>query len=157
MNDQDLFCPSCGTKQVVIYRRVFTPSRVNEREFIDGINQWFVDNPRVANVKCNFNLKTSMGMFVNKYKLKEFVIEFEVLDGINTYQYGIAKESSTALRAKNPRGLVDKWSKNNPEATVITWSGGTHARGSSSSLAFGGIGACNRMTEYILYKIPRSK
>lgn len=155
MNDKDLFCPSCGTKQVTIYRQVFVRSGMSESQFIDSINIWFEKNPRVANVNCRFDMRTSVGMFANKYKLKEVVIEFELLDGINTYQYGITKESSTALIAKKANGLVDKWSQNHPGAIVVTWSGGRHSRGSSSSLLLGGIGACNRMNAYILYKFPR--
>lgn len=155
MNDGDTFCPSCGTKQVMVYKEVFVRNGLSEADFIANINKWFQWHPNVANVKCKFGLDSSLGLMANKYVLNQFVIEYELFKNENTMQYGLVKEENTALMKKDINGFIGDWQAMHPNAKIVNWQGGTHQRGQAGSLIFGGIGAVNRMNAYIFFKFPR--
>ena len=156
IGEGDLFCSQCGTKQVTTYKEVFVRYGLSEQDFIANINKWFQWHPKAGNIACKFDMDTSIGMLANKYTLNRFVIEYELLKGENEYQYGLVKEESLDLMRRDIKGFVGTWQQARPNVKVVNWQGGTHSRGQVSSLAFGGIGASNRMNVYIMFKFLRS-
>lgn len=153
--DGSKFCPSCGEKQVDIYKKVFTREGFSEKDFIKSVNEWFAANPKVANVKCRFESGTSIGLLANDYKLKEIQIEYELFGSNNKNQYAITKEETYTLLKKSSSSFIEDWKKSHPEYKVVNWSGGTNSRGKTGTHLLGGFGAANRTTAFILYKFPR--
>lgn len=153
----DLFCSQCGTKQVNTYKEVFVRNGLSEQDFIANINKWFQWHPKAGNITCKFDMDTSIGMLANKYTLNRFVIEYELLDGENENQYGLVKEETLDLARRDIKGFVGAWQQARPNVKIVNWQGGTHSRGHVSSLAFGGIGASNRLNVYIFFKFRRNK
>ena len=100
INEGSAFCPLCGAKQVEIYKKVFSRNGLSEKDFIDAINKWFNENPKVANVKCKFDTDTSIGLFANKYQLNNFTVEYELFENNNLNQYALLKEECYNIMAK---------------------------------------------------------
>lgn len=157
IGDNDAFCPGCGTKQAATYKEVFVRNGLKEEDFIANINKWFQWHPKAANITCSFGFDTAVGMFVNKYKLNQFVIEYELFEHENDNQYGLVKEDKVALIQKDLKELVGEWQLSHPQVKIVNWQGGTHSRGEAGSFLMNGLGASNRMTAYIFFKFPRNK
>ena len=157
ISENDTYCPGCGAKQVMTYREVFDRRGLSEKDFIGNINKWFQWHPKAANIKCTYHLKDSYGLFVNKYKLQQFVIEYELFENDNENQYGLVKMEKYALVKKSLEKCVAEWQSTHPQVQVVNWQGGTNSRGSSGSLLLGGLGASNRMTAFIFFKFPRKQ
>lgn len=152
------FCPACGKKQVVIYQQTFQRGKMSEEAFIQQINQWFAQYPTVANVKGRFLVRSGIGMFVNKYVLDAFAIEYEQFPNGNTNQYGVVALSKTGLSKLNTDALLMEWKQANPGATVVHRDGGVHQRGDAASLVLmNGIGSMNKTQLYVLFKFDRKK
>jgi len=149
------FCPLCGAKQVTVYRQDFVRNGLSEESFIESINQWLRENPKAANIKATIEIDTGFGLLANKYQLNRFTVNYELFRNENTNQYALVKEESLGLINKSAKEFVEEWKQSHPDWKVVTWRGGTHARGSSASLLLNGIGARNRTEAYILYKFPR--
>ena len=152
-----LFCSSCGAKQANTYKEVFVRNGLSEQDFIANINKWFQWHPNAANIKCKFGIDSSFGMLANKYVLNQFVIEYELYENNNTMQYGLVKEENTAMMKKDTKDFIGAWQQAHPNTTIVNWQGGTHQRGHMGALALGGIGAVNRMNAYIFFKYPRQQ
>lgn len=157
IDDGAKFCPECGKKLVVTYKQVFERKGQNEETFIASINQWFKDNPKAANMKCKFEMDTAIGLMVNKYQMDKFTVEYELFTSENLNQYAIVKEEKMGLTKTTAKDYMAQWKESNPNWKVVTWEGGTHSRGSTTSHLLGGFGATNRMTVYIVYKFPRKE
>lgn len=153
----NLFCPSCGAKQVATYKEVFVRNGLSEKDFIANINRWFQWHPKAANIKCHFDINTGIGLLANKYELNQFVMEYELLENDNVNQYGLVKEENIALIKKDAKEFIAHWQQTHPKATLVNWQGGTHSRGQMASHLLGGIGAANRLNVYILFKFPRQR
>ena len=151
------FCPDCGAKQVKIYTEVFERNGLSEADFLNNINRWFQYHTKAANMKCYFDMETSLGLLANKYELNTFTVKYELFSGDNTNQYALVKEDVTNLTHQKARDFVEQWKAQRPQVTVLNWEGGTHSRGHIGSSFFGGIGAANRMNVYIFYKFPRKQ
>ena len=150
------FCPKCGKKQVRIYTQTFRREKMSEDEFVDRINQWFAQYPYVGNVKGKFLLQHKAGLMVNKYMLDAFAIEYELFSGTNEYQYAVVKLTSTGMVKTDTKALIGRWQQSNPGAQLVTWEGGVNQRGSTSSLALGGVGAVNKTQAYVFFKFKRA-
>ncbi len=155
--DNDAFCSGCGAKQTPTYKEVFDRNGLSEKDFIENINKWFQWHPRIANVKCYFDMDTAIGLLANKYELNRFVIEYELFENDNKNQYGLVKEESMALMKKNAKEYIEEWKASHPNVTIVKWEGGTHSRGQTASHLLGGFGARNRLNLYIFFKFPRQK
>lgn len=153
--DNSVFCTQCGKKQTPVYHQTFRRENLSEDQFIAKINWWFAQYPQVANVKGEFLTHNGIGVFVNKYVLDAFSIEYELLDGVNTNQYAVALLDQSALYEKTTDSLLNQWKAQNPGAVLLKRHGGTHQRGSTGSLLLGGIGAVNRTQLYVFYKFNR--
>ena len=153
--DGSTFCGACGKKQVKIYTQTFQRKNMSEDQFIDEINQWFAKYPKVANVKGKFQTHHSIGLLVNKYVLDSFTIEYELFTNPNENQYSIVKLSATNLVKTSTDTLLSKWQQKNPEAQVLSRTGGVNQRGSTGSLILGGIGAVNKTQLYLFYKFKK--
>ncbi len=151
------FCSCCGKKQVKQYRQSFWRDGANEDDFIEKLNEWFASYPAVSNVKCTFELRSGIGIMVNKSVLEAVHIEYELLNGINLYQYAIVQLSHFGLYKKRSSSILEDWKANNPGAIVIATDGATHQRGQTSSLMLGGIGATNKTQLYVMFKFNRHK
>ena len=156
IGDGDTFCPGCGKKQVVTYQEVFVRNGLSEKDFIDNINKWFQYHPQAANVTCTFGLDTSIGLLANKYVMNQFVIRYELLQGTNANQYGLVKEEKFGFAKTDTAAFVGDWQNARPGVKVVNWKGGTHSRGYTASHLMGGLGACNQLNAYILFKFPRT-
>lgn len=154
MKEGDLFCPKCGTKQVKTYREVFMRNGLPEADFICNINRWFQYHPGVSHVRCTFDMNTSFGLLANKYALDRVELDYELLNGVNRYQYGLVKEESVSIVKGNVKEYMMRWKEEHPNVTVVSWSGGTHSRGTIGTVALG-VGSANRMNVYILFRFPR--
>lgn len=150
--DGATFCPDCGKKQTLRYQQTFYREKMSEDEFIARINQWFAAYPRVANVKGEFLLKSTGGMMANKYLLDAFAIEYELLEGNNTNQYGVVSLRKFGLVRTDTDVLVAQWKTANPGATIVKRSGGVHQRGNAGQLMLGGFGASNNTQCYLFFK-----
>lgn len=149
------FCCICGAKQTATCREVFTRNGLSEADFIDNINKWFQWHPKAANIKCQFVLGTALGALANRYVLNQFIIDYELYEQNNANQYGLVKEQKMALVKGSVESYMAEWKAERPQCTVQNWSGGIHSRGTIASHVLGGLGACNQMTVFILYKFPR--
>lgn len=157
IDDGAKFCSECGQKQVTTYKQVFERKGQSEDAFIETINTWFRENPKAANMKCKFEMDTSIGLMVNKYQLNKFTVEYELFKNENLNQYALVKEEKLGLMKKTAKEYMVDWKAEHPDKKVVTWEGGTHARGSTASHLLGGFGATNRMTVYIVYKFPKGE
>ena len=152
------FCPLCGKKQVMVYTQTFQRGNMSEDEFIRKINEWFAAYPTVANVKGRFLLNSQVGMFVNKYRLDAFAIEYEVFDKANENQYALVSLTEFGITKTPSEVLLAKWKVKNPGATVLNTGGGVHQRGQTGSLMLqSGFGAVNKTQLYVFFKFNRSK
>lgn len=151
------FCPQCGKKQVQIYTRTFRRENMSEDQFIEQINQWFAQYPKIANVKGRFLTNSKFGVMVNKYTLDAFAIEYELFKGDNENQYALVALSTTALIKTPTDTLLNKWKQSNPGAVVLSRDGGVHQCGQRGSLILGGIGAVNKTQLYVFFKFNREK
>lgn len=156
LREDDLFCPRCGTKQVTVYKEIFQRNGMPEKDFIANINKWFQWHPKAANITCHFDMDTSLGLLANKYELNRLVIEYELYEHENEYQYGLVKEDTLDLMRRNIKEYVGAWQQSHPNTKIVKWEGGTHSRGQAGSQLFGGMGASNRMNVYILFKFRRN-
>ena len=155
IRDIDRFCSKCGAKQTFEGTRLFHRNRKSEEEFINEINQWIESDRRIAILKCAFRFETDIGLFANKSILNIVGIEYEIMGSENSCGYRLVKEEKYALIRNNMDSFIKKWRQNNPGRVVVAWNAAQHSRGSSSSVFFGGIGACNRLNAFILYKYDR--
>lgn len=151
------FCGKCGKEQVKKYTQTFRRINISESEFIEKINRWFASYPNVANVKGEFLLNHSFGMLVNKYTLDALSIEYELFKGENENQYAVVDLTKFGFTRTDSKDLLAQWQSVNPNATIVTYSGGHNARGSSGSLALGGFGATNNTQLYVLFKFNRKR
>lgn len=151
------FCSGCGSKQTPVYKEVFERNGMAEADFLNNINRWFQWHTKAANIKCSFEMDTSVGLLANKYELNRFTIEYELFSGDNKNQYALVKEDVTNLTHQKTRDYVEQWKAQRPQVTVLNWEGGTHSRGHIGSSFLGGLGAANRMNVYIFYKFPRKQ
>lgn len=156
IGEGDLFCPKCGTKQATTYQEVFVRNGVSEQDFIANINKWFQWHPKAANITCKFDMDSSIGLLANKYQLNRFVIEYELFERENEYQYGLVKEETLDLMKRSIKEYVGAWQQSHPNAKIVKWEGGTHSRGQAASHLLGGFGASNRMNVYIMFKFLRN-
>ncbi len=157
INEGSAFCPLCGAKQVDIYTKVFKRGGMSENDFINSINTWFQQNPKVANVKGKFDTDTSIGLLANKYQLNSFTVEYELFNNDNLNQYALVKEECYNVVSKKTKDYVEDWKKSHPNFKVVNWQGGTHSRGQTGAFLIGGFGAANRLNVYILYKFARKE
>ena len=155
MADDALFCGACGKKQVTLYQQTFRREKMSEEEFINRINAWFAQYPKVANVKGEFLLKHASGLLVNKYVLDAFAIEYELLSGNNTNQYAVVQLSKFGFVRKETNDLLAAWKQKNPGAIVVARDGGVNQRGDTGSLMLNGFGANNNTQLYVLFKFNR--
>lgn len=153
--DRSAFCCICGTKQSTTHREIFVRNGLPETDFINNINKWFQWHPKAANIKCQFITETVLGALANQYELNKFIIDYELYQENNAYQYGLVKEQDIALEKKSVQAHITEWKIEHTQCTVQNWSGAIHSRGALVSHALGGLGACNQMTVFILYKFPR--
>ena len=150
------FCAHCGKKQTQIYTQTFCREKMSEDQFVDKINEWFAKYPNVANVQGEFLTGSGFGLLVNKHVLNGLAIRYEIMDGVNQYQYGVVNLSCFGLVKTSCDALLAQWKQKNPNAIVIKTAGGVHQRGGTTNLMLGGIGAANKTQLYVLFKIPRS-
>lgn len=155
IEDKSTFCNHCGKKQVVTYTQTFRRGDMTEEQFIQSINQWFAQYPHVANVKGEFLTHHGVGLFVNKYVLDAFAIEYELLSGNNTKQYAVVNLDRAGLYNKSTDALLENWKQANPGAIILKRSGGVNQRGSTGSLLIGGLGAVNHTQLYLFFKFDR--
>lgn len=149
------FCTACGKKQVEKYKKVFTKGSMTEDEMIDQINQWFANNPRVANVSASISLKSGFGLLTNKYILDTVSVEYELFKDNNLNQYAMLNLNKFGLVGTTTDKMLEDWKKKNPGAKVVARNGGRNARGQTGSLMLGGLGASNRTQLYIIFKYNR--
>ena len=150
------FCPACGQKQVKRYQQTFYRDKMSEDQFIQKINQWFAQYPKVANVKARFMINSGVGLFVNKYVLDAFAIEYELFSGTNDNQYAVVALHQTGLSKLNTDALLHQWQQANPGAIVLKRDGGVHQRGDAAALVFmNGFGAMNKTQLYVFFKFDR--
>lgn len=156
IGEKALYCPDCGTKQVPVYTKIFERDKMSETEFIEEINTWFNSHTNAINISCNIDTKNSFGLLVNKYKLKQITIKYEMSEFPCLNQYCFVKESKYTLFEKKVENYVAEWEKANSNVAIVTWHGGSHMRGQLESFFLKGFGAFNRVTAYILFKYPRT-
>ena len=156
IDSKNRFCSYCGKNQVKTYTQVFRRETVNTKEFINTINKWLADNPRIANVKCKMETNTGYGAIVNHYNLEEVKFEFELFNSINQNQYALTELSSLNLYTKSTDALIAEWKKVNPEAKVINTAGGTHSRSKNGSFTPNGVGATNKTQLFVFFKFDRN-
>ena len=154
--DGSTFCSHCGKKQTNIYTQTFCREKMSEDQFVEKINEWFAQYPQVANVKGEFLTGDGYGLMVNKYVLNGLSIQYEVINGVNQYQYGVVNLSRFGVIKTSTETLLTEWKQKNPNAIVLKTSGGTHQRGGTTSLFLGGIGAANKTQLYVFFKVPRA-
>ena len=150
------FCPKCGKKQAKVYSQTFQRGKMTEEEFFNQINQWFAMYPHVANVKGEFLIHDKTGLFVNKYVVDAFAIQYELLSGTNENQYGVVKLSTVGLAKTTTDALLHQWQQANPGAKILSRRGGVNQRGQAGRLALGGIGAVNNTQLYVFFKFNRA-
>ena len=151
------FCNHCGKKQAEEYIKIFNRQRMNNDEFIASINSWLANNPKIANVKCEFNTRTSFGLLVNKYLLDSVALKYELFKNNNENQYGIVELKKFGLYRKSSDALLAEWQAHNPNAVVLKQSGGSHSRGEAGHELFGGIGASNNTQLFVFFKFKRNQ
>ncbi|MBE6713343.1 MAG: zinc ribbon domain-containing protein [Ruminococcaceae bacterium] len=151
------FCSKCGKKQVQIYTQTFRRENLSEEEFIAQINNWFASYPQVANVKGKFLTHQGTGLFVNKYVLDAFSIEYELFSGVNDNQYGVINLSTTGIVKSSTDELLARWLQSNPGAQILAREGGVNQRGQTGSLILSsGFGAVNKTQLYVFFKFNRA-
>lgn len=155
IGEEDLYCSGCGTKQVLVYRQVFTRINEFEGDFIARVNQWLQSDPRIANVKCYFDTRTGLGVMANTTKLKQITVDFELLESANSNVYCIVREESNTPFKRDADNFIRRWKENHPGTTVVTCTTAQHSWGYRESLLLGGVGAWNRTKVFILCKFPR--
>ena len=137
----------------VFYRHDFR----NEEELIYAINMWLASNPTFGNIMCDLDMSTKLfWLFVNRYRLDSVTFRYDVLPGENKYQYGLVELQHFGLYRKDSKKMLAEWQAFYPDAIVLQKGGGSHSYGSRSQLAFGGIGATNRVQLYVFFKYPRN-
>lgn len=151
------FCNHCGKKQVEEYVKVFNRYNMNNDEFIASINSWLASNPKIANVKCEFNMRTGYGFLVNKYLLDSVALKYELFKNNNENQYAIVELKKFGFYQKSSDALLEEWKANNPNAIVLKRSGGKHSRGKEGHELFLGIGAKNNTQLFIFFKFKRNQ
>lgn len=154
-----LFCNHCGKKQAKIYYQRFLSRHHNGSvRIIYGVNQWFSDNPCVANVSCRINTKTGIGLLTNKFVIDSVEIKYELLNAPNIYKYEIEEVSNTTLFSgfgiNSSDELIARWKESNPDKIVVYYTGGSHSRGTS---VFFDIGNRKKVQSFVLYKKERQK
>ncbi|MDE5604753.1 MAG: hypothetical protein K2I73_04125 [Eubacterium sp.] len=150
------FCSFCGKKQVEEYVKVFNRYNMNNAEFIASINSWLASNPKIANVKCEFNTRTGYGLLANKYLLDSVALKYELFKNNNENQYGIVELKKFGLYQKSSDALLSEWQAYNPNAVVLKRSGGRHSRGKVGHELFWGIGAKNNTQLFVFFKFKRN-
>lgn len=151
------FCNHCGKKQVEEYVKVFNRYNMNNDEFIASINSWLASNPKIANVKCEFNMRTGYGFLVNKYLLDSVALKYELFKNNNENQYAIVELKKFGFYQKSSDALLEEWKANNPNAVVLKRSGGRHSRGDEGHELFWGIGANNNTQLFVFFKFKRNQ
>jgi len=157
IDKSDKFCKNCGTTMATRYVKHFARVRMNEEDFVNNINKWLWENDRLGNIKCKFDYDSSLGFFVNKFKLTGVVLEFEVFDSaiVNVYGIDIIDETSFFSHMDKDE-LLYEWKQNNSDTEIVSVGGGTHHRGDSFSAA-SGIGGTQSGKLYVFYKYRRKK
>ena len=149
------YCNHCGKKQTQEYVKIFNKQNMNNDEFIVLINKWLADNPRIANVSCEFNTRTGWGWFVNKYVLDSVAFKYELFRNNNENQYALIELSKFGFYHKPTKKLLDEWKAKNPQVTILKTSGGSHSRGQENHDLFWGIGANNNTQLFVFFKFKR--
>lgn len=155
LDSTDRFCRACGATTVNRSTKSFARGAGDDYDFIMEVNQWLKENRNIGNASCKFNYDSSMGLFVNKFKLENVSIEYENLQGTNEYVYAIDVETSTSIvvSADSSEGLLVDWKQKHPEAVVVSIGGGTHTRGDSLGVAVGfGLNNVSKTQIYVFYK-----
>ena len=142
------FCNHCGKKQVQKYVKVFNKLNMSNDAFILLINQWIADNPKIANVKCEFNSSSEFGLLSNKYVLDSVVLKYELFESDNKNQYALVELSKLGFYHKSAKDMLNEWKMHNPNAVVLKTSGGSNSRGYVGHSLLGGVGAINN-TNYL--------
>lgn len=155
ISPESKFCRHCGKKQVEEYEKVFNRYNMSNAEFIASINSWLANNPKIANVKCEFNIRTGFGLFVNKYLLDSVALKYEMFESNNENQYAIVELKKFGFYQKSSDALLAEWQNNNPNAIVLKRNGGRHSRGDAGHELFWGIGANNNTQLFVFFKFKR--
>ena len=123
-----------------------------EDALISGINQWLADNPQFGNIQCNFKIGSKIGILVNSFALNSVTFSYNILKGVNTYQYAITKIEHTGLYRKDPEDMLEEWKYQNPNAILLRTQSGWNMRGQGGSFYPGGIGGTNLTQVYVFFK-----
>ena len=149
------FCNHCGKKQARVYTARMERNGLSTADFIIQINNALAQNPCIANVKCRFELKGGMGLFIDKFNLNAVEFEYELFSSPNIYQYRVAELSQYILwssrHGKTGADLLEEWKAQNPNCTVVSSTSGSHSKGNKTSLT-GDWGTSRKVQVFVLYK-----
>lgn len=124
------FCPKCGTAKMV--KKVYTfpiKGSMTAQKFEKMANEWLAENPYIYNCKLTINKRASLlsPLVTYKFFVKSASIEYLVAEKPQPQQYGVA--FIYKFRLFGPIGYseekhVEEWKANNPDAKVISNTGG---------------------------------
>lgn len=152
---ENKFCSHCGKKQTEEYVKIFNRDNMDNSEFIASINSWLANNPKIANVKCEFNKRTGYGILVNEFFLDSVALKYELFENDNENQYAIVEIKNFGYYRKSTDSLLAEWQEHNPDAVILKRSGGTHSRGQEGYELDSGIGADNNTQLFVFFKFKR--
>ena len=137
----------------MVFSRGFSES---EEKIMYEINRWLHMNSYFGNMVCEIDVDCALGFFVNRFRLKELLLKYDVLSEINPYIYHFVRLDECDLFRVEPKELLEKWKACNPGAVIIKAQSTTNMRGGSLSVLVGGLGAVNRAQVFIFFKTPRN-
>lgn len=159
IEDSSIYCNNCGKKQSIIYYKRFESDGFGSDDVINRVNRWFYENPCAANVNCKIQLRSGLGLFVNKYVIRSIEFSYELLDSPNKYKYAVEEISNftifSGLGIRSADELMLNWKKANPSKTLVYYNGGSHSRGQSFNILIG-IGNRQIVQCFALYKVERN-
>ena len=127
----------------------------SEEALLLQVNDWLHTNPGAFNITCKTRTGIELGALTLRHVIREVSLEYTRAPGSNQNVYSFERTVWFGLYHKKSATLLQQWRTEHPGAYIVSASTAYAARGTSSQLLFGGIGASNRITQYIFYKKPR--
>lgn len=153
-----VFCSRCGKQQEAVLERVFVNTFQSETDFVNHINHWLYQFSHIRVLSADFDKETTAVLLgpTNQYRFNAVRLKYSPSTLNEPYLFQIGYLFSLGQEGNRYDDMIQEWMKNNPKARIISQSGGTHMRGTASSLAANGIGAMNHTQIFVLYQILKS-
>ena len=129
---------------------------MTESAFIQAVNQWFEENPRIRVTSCRFQQGRGIGVLTQQDYLNAMTITYTNKSPSGQAQrdgrYCLAALRKMGLMECPAEDLLRQWQEENPTAVILKSTAVLHQR--SSGYAPYGIGANNLTQVYLLFWQP---